>query len=184
MGLIIPVDVPVIREWCTTMVRCSVLSWYIQFPSGSSMGLPIIIRRHSPLLLFSGCFILCWFPWPCPSLWKNPFIKLSLSDHFSVPSISCYSPNWRNHWSSMLVVETSLQQRVASPTRSQRPLWSKGPRAKPSFPSSLLLTPKLPRKDPGPGLPTGTSCTCLRDTHTHTHKHTHTDIPPQPKKKK
>ena len=101
---------------------------------------------------------------------KNPLIKLSPTNHFTY---SCYNPNWCNHRSSMLVLDrTSLQQRVTSSTRSQRPSWSKGPPSQAFCPFMSAFDPQLPRKDPD--LPSGTSCTCLRHTHTH--------IPSQPKK--
>ena len=98
---------------------------------------------------------------------KNPLIKLSPTNHFTY---SCYNPNWCNHRSNMLVLDgTSLQQRVTSSTRPQKPSWSKGPPSQAFCPFLSAFDPHLPRKDPD--LPSGTSCTCLRDTHTHTHTH-------------
>ena len=147
-------DVP---QWSDVQSSAGTLS-----SSGSSVRLPIFIRRHSPQLLFSGASSFPDFLGPVHVSEKNPLIKLFPTDHFTyflLISTDAITDQVCLSW-------VELQQRVTSSTRPQRLSWSKGPPSQAFRPFMSAVDPQLPRKDPD--LLSGTSCTCLRDTHTHT----------------
>ena len=147
-------DVP---RWSDVQSSAGTLS-----SSGSSVRLPIFIRRHSPQLLFSGASSFPDFLGPVHVSEKNPLIKLCPTGHFTyfllIPTDAITD--------QVCLSWVELQQRVTSSTRPQRPSWSKGPPSQAFCPFMSAVDPQLPRKDPD--LLSGTSCTCLRDTHTHT----------------